>query len=73
MADDATPRDRYREALIQRIREDRYPSLHLIDRLEACSQTDEQADDYVNLLVDKMLETHYPSNGILDRIDRAFG
>jgi hypothetical protein len=68
MADDPTPQDRYREVLIQRTREDRYPSHHLLDRIEACLTTQEQIDDYVNLLVDKMHETHYPSGGMMDRI-----
>ena len=62
--------DRYREVLMQRIREDRYPSHHLMDRVEACLRTPDQTDAYVNLLVDKMHETHYPSNGIMDRLQR---
>lgn len=70
MANDATPQDRYREVLFQRTREDRYPSHHLLDRIEACLTTPDQTDDYVNLLVDKMHETHYPSGGIMDRIQR---
>lgn len=70
MAADATPQGRYREVLMQRTREDRYGSHHLLDRIEACLETQEQIDDYVNLLVDKMHETHYPSNGIMDRIER---
>ena len=70
MANGATPSDRYREVLMQRIREDRYPSHHLMDRVESCLTTQDQTDAYVNLLVDKMHETHYPGTGIMDRLQR---
>ncbi|MCA1695379.1 MAG: hypothetical protein LC749_11945 [Actinobacteria bacterium] len=68
--DAATPLDRYRQVLMQRIREDRYPSLHLMDRVESCLNSKESTDDYANLLVDKMHETHYPSSDIMDRLQR---
>lgn len=61
---------RYFDVLTQRVRADRYPSLDLLDRIEACLATDEQLADYVNLLIDKMHETRYPSKDIMDRIQR---
>ena len=70
MANGSTPSDRYWEVLMQRIREDRYPSHHLMDRVESCLTTQDQTDAYVNLLVDKMHETHYPGKGIMDRLER---
>ncbi|MCA1678741.1 MAG: hypothetical protein LC777_07240, partial [Actinobacteria bacterium] len=61
--------ERYIQVLTQRVREDRYPSRDLLDRLEE-NVSSEQLADYVALLVDKMHETRYPSKDIMDRIER---
>jgi len=56
--------------LMERIRQDRYPSHQLMDRVEAAFWTPEQVAEYVDLLLEKADEAWYPSKQILDRIHR---
>jgi hypothetical protein len=67
---DATAQERYFDGLMQRVREDRYPSPELLDRIEAAFWTTEQVVDYVDLLLEKMADSWYPSKQIMDRIQR---
>ena len=67
---DVTAQQRYVDGLMQRIREDRYPSHELLDRIEASFATSDQVVAYVDLLLNKMQETWYPSKQIMDRIQR---
>jgi aspartyl-tRNA synthetase len=62
---------RYYELLIERVREDRYPSHQLLDRIEASFWTPEQVVAYVDMLLDKVGESWYPSHQLLDRIERV--
>jgi hypothetical protein len=61
---------RYYDILMDRIREDRYPSHQLLDRIEASIWSAEQMVDYVDLLLEKVDQDHYPSHQLLDRIER---
>jgi hypothetical protein len=61
---------RYYDILIDRVREDRYPSHQLLDRIEASIWTSEQMVDYVDMLLEKVDEDHYPSHQLLGRIER---
>jgi hypothetical protein len=63
-------RDRYLEALLERISEDAYPSGELMDRAERAMSTPEHLAAYLDVLLDKVSETWYPSKQMLDRIDR---
>jgi hypothetical protein len=65
-----TTQERLFEALLERVRTDRYPSGQLLDRLEAGFWTSEQVVEYVELLVDKIDESWYPSGQLLDRAQR---
>ena len=65
---DANAQQRYLDGLMERIREDRYPSHELLDRAEASFCTSEQVVDYVELLLEKMQESWYPSKDIMNRI-----
>lgn len=68
----ATPlQQRYYDVLMERVRNDRFPSHQLLDRLEASFSTPEQVSDYVEMLLDKTDESWYPSHQILDRIERV--
>lgn len=68
----ATPlQQRYYDALLERIRADRFPSHQLLDRLEAIFSTPEQVVEYVDMLLDKVDESWYPSHQILNRIERV--
>lgn len=61
---------RYLSMLMERIRQDRYPSHQLMDRVEAAFWTSEQVAEYVDLLIEKADEAWYPSLQLLDRIHR---
>jgi hypothetical protein len=61
---------RYYDILMERVRTDRYPSLQLLDRLEATIFSSEQMVEYVDMLLEKVDESWYPSGQLLDRIDR---
>jgi aspartyl-tRNA synthetase len=62
--------ERYYEMLMERVRNDRYPSHQLLDRIEASFWTPEQLHEYVEMLVDKADEAWYPSHQLLARIQR---
>lgn len=62
--------ERYLDMLMERIRQDRFPSHQLLDRIEASFWTAEQVVDYVDLLLEKVDESWYPSHQMLDRIQR---
>ena len=60
---------RYYDILMDRVREDRYPSHQLLDRIEASIWTPEQMTEYVALLLEKVDDCHYPSHQLLARIE----
>lgn len=62
--------ERYIEMLMERVRQDRYPSSQLMDRIEAAMWTSEQVHEYAEVLVEKADSTWYPSLQMLDRIQR---
>lgn len=65
-----THQERYVAMLMERIRQDRYPSHQLMDRVESAFWTSDQIAEYVDLLLEKADEAWYPSKQILDRIHR---
>jgi hypothetical protein len=65
-----TAQERYQEVLMERVREDRYPSHQLLDRIEATFWTPEQMIAYVEMLLEKVDQSWYPSHQLLDRIQR---
>jgi hypothetical protein len=67
-----TTQERYHEMLMDRVRQDRYPSAQLLDRIEGMLATPQQLVDYMDMLVDKIDESHYPSRQLLDRAERMF-
>lgn len=66
----ATIQEHYFDVLMTRVRNDRYPSHQLMDRIELALATSEQIADYTDMLIDKVDETWYPSWDMLDRIQR---
>jgi len=66
----AAHRDRLLELILERIREDRYPSGELMDRAEANITRPEHLAAYLDVLLEKVDETWYPSKQMLDRIAR---
>ncbi len=67
-----TVQQHYFDVLMHRVRNDRYPSHQLMNRLEAALATPEQVAEYVGLLVEKVDESWYPSGQMLDRVQRMF-
>ncbi len=65
-----TTQERLYEMLMERVRDDRYPSHGLLDRIEATLYTREQVTEYVAMLVEKIDEAWYPSGQLLDRVQR---
>lgn len=61
--------DRHLRTLFDKIKNDRYPSGELMDRVETMLDPN-HAEEYVNLLISKTEETKYPSKQMLDRIAR---
>jgi hypothetical protein len=61
---------RYFDMLMERVRSDRYPSLQMLDRLEASIYTPEQVTEYVDVLLQKCDECWYPSGQIMNRVER---
>jgi hypothetical protein len=66
-----TPQEHLFEILMDRVRTDRYPSSHLLNRIEASLWTDAQVTEYVEMLIDKIDESWYPSGQLLDRVQRV--
>jgi hypothetical protein len=62
-------RDQYVERLMERVREDEYPSIDQLDRLEALLPP-ERVGDYVAILLEKVERSRFPSIPMLDRIER---
>ena len=62
--------DRYVDMLMEKVREDRYPSGDLMDRIEGSLTSRAQAEEYVELLFEKIGEARYPSKDLMTRIER---
>jgi hypothetical protein len=60
----------YYDVLMHRVRNDRYPSHQMLDRIELALATSDQVAEYVDMLIDKVDESWYPSGQMLDRIQR---
>jgi hypothetical protein len=63
-------RERYMDALLDRITEVRYPSKELLDRAENLAYTREQAERLVAYLIRTVDGVRYPSHQLMDRIER---
>ena len=61
---------RYYDILMERVRNDKYPSGQLLNRLESTIFSSEQMIEYVDLLLEKVDDSWYPSGELMDRIER---
>jgi hypothetical protein len=61
---------RYHDLLMERVRNDRFPSHQLLDRIETSMYTAEQIIEYVDMLLEKIDESWYPSHQMLNRVQR---
>ena len=62
-------RDRYVQALMSHVAEDRYPSATQMQHLESMLGR-EQLEPYVNLLVERIVEDRFPSVEMMKRVER---
>jgi hypothetical protein len=58
------------EILMRQIRDVRYPSTEVMDRIERTLTTREQLEEYMGILFDRVEECQYPSKQLLDRLER---
>lgn len=65
-----TIQQQYYDVLMHRVRNDRYPSHQLLNRIEQALSTSEQVAEYIAMLIEKVDESWYPSGQMLDRIQR---
>jgi hypothetical protein len=65
-----TLRQRYVQILLDRVREDPYPSMSYMDMLEASVNDPEQLVEYMEALLEKVEATRFPSLSMLSRIQR---
>ena len=68
--DAAKLRERITHKLIDNIDEAMYPSVPMLDRVEAALATPEDVADYAETLMKKVEETRFPSTEMLNRLDR---
>lgn len=60
-------RTRILQNLLQRVREDHYPSATMMDMIEAVLHRDE-VDEYTDVLFDKVSDRMYPSMDLMRRL-----
>jgi hypothetical protein len=65
-----TVQQHYFDVLMHRVRNDKYPSHQLMDRIEVALATSDQVAEYIEMLISKVDETWFPSHQMLDRIQR---
>ena len=66
-------RQRIMKSLLREVTEPSYPSVTMLNRVEAALETKEDLAKYVEILVEKVESTRYPSTEMLNRIDRLIG
>jgi hypothetical protein len=67
---DQTLQERYFQLLLDRVREDRFPSPMQMDMLEAALRRPDQLVEYLEALIEKVEDTRFPSLSMLERIHR---
>jgi len=68
MLDRDEARSRYVEMLTEKVRQDRFPSITQMDRIEA-ALTPQTAGPYIEMLLEKIGQDKYPSPTMLARVE----
>jgi hypothetical protein len=68
--DATTLRKRVAQTLMKDIQEVQFPSVTMMDRVEATMASPDDLADYVEILLEKVEDTRYPSISMLDRLNR---
>lgn len=62
------------EMLLDKIKDDTFPSVTMMNRVEAViGQDPEELSDYAEVLFEKVKDSRFPSVDILNRLDRLAG
>jgi hypothetical protein len=69
--DGSALQQRLLETLIERVREEKFPSVTMMDRIEASLRTREQVEEWAEILFEKVESTRYPSISMLNRFEAA--
>jgi hypothetical protein len=67
---DSTLQQYYFDALMDRVRSERYPSHLILDHIESSFWTGDQISEYLVALLEKLEQERYPSHQMLRRIER---
>lgn len=67
--DGAALRQRLQDSLLDRIRDDTYPSPTMMDYVESTMRTREQVLEYAETLLEKIDATRYPSSSMINRVE----
>jgi hypothetical protein len=67
---DQTIQERFVDLLLERVKQDVYPSRLHMDMLEATIRQPDQLVEYLEALIDKVENTRFPSHTMLERIHR---
>lgn len=59
------------DSLIGRIKEDTFPSVTMMNRVESSLRTREQVEEYGEVLLSKIEATRFPSISMLNRFDNV--
>jgi hypothetical protein len=70
MLDAEEARKRYVQMLTDKVRQDRFPSVTQLNRIEA-ALTPETAGEYFEMLMDKIASEKYPSPTMLGRLENV--
>ena len=60
---------RLMDGLIGRVKEETFPSVTMMNRIEASLRTREQVEEYGEILLEKIEATRFPSISMLSRFD----
>jgi hypothetical protein len=66
----AALRERITQKLIEHVDHSEYPSVTMLDRVEAALATPDDLADYAETLVKKVEATQHPSTEMLNRLER---
>ena len=67
--DGSTLRQQLLDRLLEQIKEDRFPSVTMMNRVESGLRTPEQLEEYAQVLLEKIESSRYPSIPMLDRFE----
>jgi hypothetical protein len=67
--DGSALRQRLLDMLLEHVKEDAYPSVTMMDRIEGGLETPEQVGDYAEVLLEKLESTRFPSIPLINRFE----